>query len=97
MAEKLTGAQAKSSEQAILALISTGRTTFFAAYRAANVASGYQEFDQHSPCYRFADRFLQKHRKAGNIISKRGDGYVFWELTVTGRAVLTQTQDTHED
>jgi hypothetical protein len=58
--------------------------TFGSLFPIANSVMGYAKGDQSAPGYRFADKWLQKKRRAGHIrlISKaRG-----WELTDAGRA-----------
>lgn len=95
---KLSEAQLALAEKAMgLLLLRANRVSFLDLYRVGNVAAGFAQYDQFSPCYRLADRFIQRLRKAGHIQKSRWEGGWVWTLTEAGRALLSQSQEqSHE-
>jgi hypothetical protein len=72
-------------------LFGAGRhISFHALWTHANTALGFVAEDHHTPCYRLADRFLQRHRRAGNITKAMRGGQWQWVLTEKGETAFAK-------
>lgn len=93
--ETMTEVEKNQAEAALNELVlKKGAVTFVEMFGTANTAIGRVAGDQNAPGYRFADRYLQKSRKAGILVYRapKGESGKKWLLTDAGRAALEARQ-----